>query len=311
MTRRSPSHPPVPRPRETAADAPEAEASAAPDRGEAVADYLHTDEIFARVVATADAEIDAPASRLCFSALAAGITITLCFVGRAVLTGALPDAPVAVQSLFYPIGFVAVVLGRYQLFTENTLTPVTLLLVRCTTLPAMLRVWGLVLVFNLVGAGLAAVGYAWTPMFDPPTVEAALGMGRHAISMSGEALFVRGVLAGSMVAGLVWLVHAAREAVARVVLTYLIMLLVPTAGLFHCITDTADVVFTLALGEASWWDLGAFFVPVALGNTVGGVCLVALINYGQVDHTRMTERTPHPWPVWLLGEWLGGRLIRR
>lgn len=287
------------------------DATTSPDRGEAVADYLHTNEIFARVVATADAEIDAPASRLCFSALAAGITITLCFVGRAVLTGALPEAPVAVQSLFYPVGFIAVVLGRYQLFTENTLTPVTLLLVRRTTLPALLRVWALVLVFNIVGASLAAVGYAWTPMFDPPTVEAALALGHHAISLSWEALFVRGVLAGSMVAGLVWLVHAAREAMARVALIYLIMLLVPTAGLFHCITDTADVVFTLALGEASWRDLGAFFAPVALGNTVGGVFLVALINYAQVDHARVMERAPHPWQVWLLGERLGGRLIQR
>lgn len=281
--------------------APDAPAdAAAPDHGDAVADFLHTEEIFARVMATADAEIDAAASRLCFSALAAGITITLCFVGRAALTGSMPDAPPLVQSLLYPVGFVMVVLGRYQLFTENTLTPVTLLLARRTTLPAVLRVWGLVLTFNLLGAGLAATAYALTPMFDPPTVEAALALGHHAIGLSWQALFVRAVLAGAMVAGLVWLVHAAQEASARVMLTWLIMVLVPTAGLFHCITDTADVIFLVARDEATLYDLGAFFTPVALGNIVGGVILVALINYAQVgDHH---DRPIRSWRCWLLGE---------
>lgn len=298
---------PLPRDRDGAHDD---EQATGPDHGEAVADFLHTDEIFARVVATADAEIDAPFGRLAFSALAAGITITLCFVGRAVLTGALPDSPVVVQSLFYPIGFVVVVLGRYQLFTENTLTPVTLMLVRRTTLPAMLRVWGIVLVFNLVGAGLAAVWYAWTPMFEPATVDAGLAMAEHAMGLGWGALFTRGILAGAMVASLVWLVHAAREAIARVVLTWVVMLLVPTADLFHCITDTADAIFALAMGAAGVGEVLAFFVPVAVGNTVGGVILVALINYAQVDRSRMMERDPYPWQCWLLGERLGRRLTR-
>ena len=58
----------------------------------------------------------------------------------------------------YPVGFLAVILGREHLYTENTLTVMLPLLTHRNwkTLRAMLRVWSVVLLANVLGAGIIA-----------------------------------------------------------------------------------------------------------------------------------------------------------
>ncbi|MBN9940454.1 formate/nitrite transporter family protein, partial [Listeria monocytogenes] len=65
-----------------------------------------------------------PAAALLWSGLAAGIAINASLLFEGALYAHLPDAPrrPAVVSLGYPIGFLIVVLGRMQLFTESTIT---------------------------------------------------------------------------------------------------------------------------------------------------------------------------------------------
>ena len=111
----------------------------APSASEAVSDIFSTDEIFHRVMASALEESQRSTRLLFMSSLAAGLSIGLTFLARAGLTGLMPaDATGLFGNLLYPIGFVFIILGRYQLFTENTLTPVTLVLKRLVSLP---RLW--------------------------------------------------------------------------------------------------------------------------------------------------------------------------
>ncbi len=285
--------------------------SGAPAAGKAVRDLFSTDEIFQRIVATADEEFERPARLLFLSGLAAGFSIGLSFVARAALTGATEgmDPSGLVGNLLYPLGFLLIVGGRYQLFTENTLTPVTLVLTRIASVPLLLRIWGIVLVANVLGAvGLAYV-LSVTGVFNAEAAAAARSFGEHALEVPWWDLFWKGVFAGWIVASMVWLNHAARETTTRFLTVFVLMLLIPSADLFHCIIGACEVAYLAFQGLASVGESAAFFSAVVLGNTVGGVLLVGILNYAQTRDDRFPDRDcgqlELTWREWLFGRYAG------
>lgn len=292
-------------------DRSEISRSGAPASGQAVRDMFSTDEIFHRITATADEEFSRSTRLLFLSGLAGGLSIGLSFLGSAALAAKFSSENVLLTgALLYPLGFIFIVIGRYQLFTENTLTPVTLVLTRIASLPLLLRVWGSVLGANILGAALMAFVLAATGVFEPATVQIALKMGEHAMAPAWVDLFWKGMFAGWIVAGMVWLNHAARDTTSRVLITFILIFTVAVSDLSHCIIGSAEVLFLVFKGHAT---LGAFlldyFVPVVLGNTAGGVLLVAILNYSQTRNKRFPDRDCGQlelnWMEWLFGRYSG------
>lgn len=283
-------------------DTDEAE-EGAPSEGRVVRDIFSTDEIFRRILVTADYEF-ATTSRLLFlSGLAAGLTISFSFIGPATIRAHVgPESAELLQALLYPLGFIFIVLGRYQLFTENTLTPVTLVLTRTASIPLLLRIWTIVLAANLIGTALAAFFCAKTSVFAGPLQAVADDFGESLLEMTWGETFYKGIVAGWLIAGMVWLNHAARSAVARLQISFLLMYTVGAAGLAHCIVGSTEVLYLVFLGEATIIDYAwRFEAPAALGNLVGGVLLVAILNYGQTREKLFPERGVLAWRDWLLG----------
>lgn len=283
--------------------------SGAPSSAHAVGDYFSTDEIFQRVAASADEEFELPMRLLFWGGLAAGLSIGLSFYARAAVMS-LTESDL-IGNLLYPIGFLLIVIGRYQLFTENTLTPVTLVLTRIASVPLLLRNWGVVLAANILGAAILAALLAFTPIFESGAREAAIGIGDHALKASWDALFFKGIMAGWLVASMVWLVHAARDTISRIFLVIFIMYIVPTADLYHCIIGICEALFMVFNGLATLPQaVFGFFLPVLLGNTVGGVLLVAILNYAQTRNNRFPDRDCNQleltWREWLF-EFHAGR----
>jgi formate/nitrite transporter FocA (FNT family) len=289
--------------------------SGAPAAGRAVRDLFSTDEIFQRVVATADEEFGRSGRLLFLSGLAAGLSIGLSFLARATLTAATPgDTTGLVGNLLYPVGFLLIVQGRYQLFTENTLTPVTLVMTRVASLPLLLRVWGIVLAANLLGAaGLAAV-LAFTGVLSPEAMRVAQGFGEHALDVPYDDLFWKAVIAGWIVASMVWLTHAARDTITRFFTVFVLMYLIPSADLFHCIIGACEVLFLVYQGMASLGESAAFVATVVAGNTAGGVLLVAILNSAQTSHLHFGDADPSEhsltWRQWLVEQHAGRHLPR-
>lgn len=276
-----------------------------PRRGRAVADFFSLDEIFQRILATADEELTRPVGLLFWSGLAGGLVLGLGLVARAVLTEAAGGDPL-VGNLLYPIGFVVLVLGRYQLFTENTLTPVTLVLTRLASFRDLGRIWGVVLGANLLGALAFAALLGALRVLTPEASEAAVGFGEHLVEHPFGIAFGRAVMAGWLLALLVWLVHAARDTVGRLLLIWMLIYFQVTADLFHSVVGSVEVFYAVLQGSVG---LGAylvrFLVPVLLGNAAGGVVFVALLNYAQFSRpdNRFADRGERlPVRTWLLGE---------
>jgi formate/nitrite transporter FocA (FNT family) len=230
-------------------------------------------------------ELSRPAMALFWSGLAAGLSMGFSLVGEALLEAGLPDAPwrPLVAKLGYSLGFLFVVLGRQQLFTETTLTAVLPLLVSPSRarLRQVARVWGVVLLANLLGALLFAAVLATPGLFSGPQRQAMAEIGARALAATPGVVALRGVFGGWLIALMVWLLPASSGARFLVVLvtTWLV-----GAGQFsHSVAGAVDVLHQVVIGRATAGDfLGRFFVPTLIGNSVGGVALVAALNHAQV-----------------------------
>lgn len=264
-------------------------ASGAPTTGWAVEDRFSSSEILQRVLATADEEIVTGTRELFFSALAAGFAIVITFLGHAVGNAFFPDNQFLSATL-YPLGFIYIILGRYQLYTENTLPPVALVLTRLASLPLLLRVWGIVLVGNVLGAGLGAFILAHSQVLSPEAMQAGTEFARSGLELAWWDVFFKSLFAGWLVAGVVWLDHAARDTISRLFLIYIVFYMIAAAELFHVITTATDALyFTFVGGAGIGTVVYEFWLPVLLGNTVGGVFLVGLVNFAQIEQQHFPE----------------------
>ena len=222
---------------------------------------------------------------LAWSGLAAGLSMGFSLVAEGLLASHLPESEWSplLTKLGYSVGFLIVVLGRQQLFTETTLTAVLPLLSRRNqkTAVGVLRLWGTVLAANLVGTFLFAFVVARVPIFSPHIQDALTKVSVGGMDASFGIVFVRAIFAGWLIALMVWLLPAAESAKVSIIIivTYLIGL----GGFNHVIAGSTKVLFLVATGSATWSIFAFhFFVPTLLGNIVGGVALVAFLGHAQV-----------------------------
>lgn len=237
-------------------------------------------------------ELCRPTSALAWSGLAAGLSMGFSMVAEGLLRASLPDEPWTplIARLGYSVGFLIVILGRQQLFTENTLTPILPLMKRrdSATFWQVLRLWGVVLLANLVGAFIFAWVVGNTGVFEPHVKSQFTELGRHALGSDFFNTLLRGVFAGWLIALMVWLLPAAQA--ARVSIIVIITFLVGLAGLAHIIAGSVEVLYLVTTGQESILTYFlSFMLPALLGNILGGTALVAALNHAQVvsgDETR-------------------------
>ena len=230
-------------------------------------------------------ELNRPISALAWSGFAAGLSMGFSFVAEALFRAYLPDGswrPLLVN-LGYPLGFLIVIIGRQQLFTENTLTAIIPLLARrnLTTFIRVLQLWGVVLTANLVGAHLFAWVVGDTPMFKPEVQAAMLSLAKQAADVSFGVAILRGIFAGWLIAMVVWMLAAVDT--GRIMVIIILTYIVGLAGLTHIIAGSVEVLFLPMVGATSWIAVAwGYMFPTLIGNIIGGVSLTAALNHAQV-----------------------------
>ncbi len=183
----------------------------------------------------------------------------------------------------YPIGFIFVMLSRQQLFTTNTVTPVFVVMDEdLSQLWNMLRMWGILFVSNVLGALVFAFAVTHTEILPVPALNVLLEEAAQKMEPGFLALTIKGVVGGWLVAFVVWLVASARDTTSQLFLIWAPVFLIPATGLVHCIAGSSEVMVGAFGGEIPWGEfLFGFLLPATLGNAIGGVVLVTLLNYGQ------------------------------
>jgi formate/nitrite transporter FocA (FNT family) len=242
-------------------------------------------EIHDNVKRQAEEEMDRPVGELAWSGLAAGLLIGFSFLAVAFLRDAFPERLHRVAAAIgYPLGFVFVVLGRHQLFTENTLEPVIPVLHRRTgkALRKLVRLWGIVLPANLVGALLFALVAAYTQVV-PADLRPSLDRTAVPVVEGGFLLvFYKGIWAGWLIAGMAWLIASTRDTMAQIAIVFLTTAPIAAFEFRHSIAGAVEAFYAALTGLTSWGTaLLGFELPALLGNILGGVVLVALLNHAQ------------------------------
>jgi formate/nitrite transporter FocA (FNT family) len=242
-------------------------------------------QIFAVAAQTGEDELKRSSAGLALSGLGAGLGMGLTGLGSAsvlVVFGDDGSSAHLIASLMYPIGFIVVILGRAQLFTENTLFPVILALDRHRHVRNTLRLWAVVFAANVLGALLFAALVMKTPALSAPLRGALATLGEHTTSGSFGHVFWAGVIGGWIIALMAWLVSAARFSLGQIVLVYIMTFVVGAAHLAHCIAGSGEALAAVLSGHVSVGGYLLWLLGATLGNTVGGVFMVSLLNYGQV-----------------------------
>jgi len=231
-----------------------------------------------------DDELKRSTSALAWSGLAAGLSMGFSVLAEAMLKAAIPETswrPLVV-SFGYSVGFLIVVLGRQQLFTENTLTVILPLLQRRDgkTFRNVARLWTTVFLANEAGAFLFALVMAKSAAIDDGVREAMVRVAEASMAGNAPTILLRGVFAGWLIAMMVWLLPFAES--GRVWVIVIITYVVGLAGFAHIIVGSTEAMFLMFGGYMSGIDAVHFIVPALIGNCVGGVALVAAINHAQV-----------------------------
>lgn len=246
--------------------------------------------IFEAIRSEAVHEMERPVSSLAWSGLAAGLSMGFSMIAQALIANYLPEADWTplVTKFGYSVGFLIVILGRQQLFTENTLTPVLQLLQRKTfyVLKRLLRLWGIVLAANIVGTFLFAFVISNVSIFTPETYEQFNLIARDIVSSGFMVTFFRAIFAGWLIALIIWLLPFAEQ--ARIWVIIIITYLIGLGDLSHIIAGAVDGFYGILTLQISFWEFSwHFFVPTLLGNIVGGVALVAAVNYAQISYEQV------------------------
>lgn len=241
--------------------------------------------VFEAIRRAGEVELRRPLGGLAWSGLAAGLSMGFSFVTEALLHTYTPEyawRPI-VASFGYSVGFLFVILGRQQLFTENTLTPVLelLRLKRWRTLWRTAELWVVVLATNMVGAALFAAAVAHGELFKPEVQDSFVLLAKEEYGVAFGTAMMRALFAGWLIALMLWLLPFAET--ARVGVIIIVAYVIGLAGFFHIIAGSVPALYAVLTGMQSFGAfLAEYFLPVLLGNVLGGVALVAAINYAQV-----------------------------
>ena len=258
---------------EVAADAKEVEERSSP-RGQVV---------HAAVEKEGQHELARSNGALAWSGLAAGLSMGFSLLSEGLLSSHLADTPwrPLITRFGYCVGFLVVVLGRQQLFTENTLTVILPLLRRrdLRTFGHVVRLWSIVLFFNLVGAFLIAWLMGKSSALEEPVRQAMRELSLASMNHSFTVLLLRGIFAGWLIALMVWLLPFAET--ARVWVVIIITYIVALGGFSHIIAGSVDGFYLVVTGTKTFLEYFAYMVPILIGNIIGGSTIVAAIAHAE------------------------------
>jgi formate/nitrite transporter FocA (FNT family) len=240
-------------------------------------------QIYNQVAENARGELSRTTLSLAISGIAGGLTMGLTGLSVSILLSMVGGSQAGriVAYFFYPLGFMVVILGRSQLFTENTLYPVALMLDERRHYLSTLQLWATVFPANILGALLFALLAVKTGALRPEYVTELTKLGVEAQAMPMSHVFWGGVVGGWIIAMVAWLVSASHSITGSVMLIWSMTFIVGLGHFAHCIATSGEMISAVLAGQMHASQFFGWLLPATLGNITGGVLLVTLLEYGQ------------------------------
>lgn len=222
---------------------------------------------------------------LAFSALAAGIFVSFSFLFRAVFHLHMGDSPFEplISPLGYTVGFLIVILGRMQLFTENPITTIVPLLSEWSLqrLFKVIRLWSTVFLFNIIGTATAAIFFASDYTLSPEFELAMHEVASNVMTLQPIENLLRGIPAGILIAAIVWTAPQTKYCRFGIILFFIYC--IALGDFAHVVVGSCEMAFEVINGDADLFEyFFKFLIPTGLGNVIGGTMIFTLLIYNQV-----------------------------
>jgi len=256
----------------------------------------HPDDALQHAIEEGLQQLKRPVLSLLLSAVAAGLIVGFSAMAVAVVLTAtetlhLPETVRRIGTAFvYPLGFVVCILSGAQLFTEHTATALYPVLDRKARVSKLLRLWGIIVFGNLLGAvACGALHYAASDVVG--ATAGYIEIGHHLTKFSIQSLFISAVMAGWLMALGAWLVGSSPRTIAQIAVIYIVTFLIGMGGLHHSIAGSVEMFAAMFISKEFTPAMAARFISIALiGNLVGGTCFVALLNYAHIRRTNEKQQ---------------------
>ncbi len=253
------------------------------------------EDIYKQVAKNATEELKRSTLSLAISGFTGGTFMGLSALGVGIILAHLaPDGNVSptafvVSRMFYPLGFIVVILGRSQLFTENTLYPVALVLTKPRAIWDTMRLWATVLPSNVCGALAFAALAGMTHAMPADVVKAIAQLGLTAVHEPAGTVFWSGVVGGWIIATAAWLVSGSHSITGSVMVIWMLTFVVGLGNFAHCIATSGEILTAVLTHQLPWAAYPSWLGPAVAGNVCGGVLMVTLLEYGQSVMSKSSE----------------------
>ena len=236
------------------------------------------------------------------TAVIGGVEVSLgALAAMIVLGAALEAAPklglyggLALAGVVFPIGFLFVILGRSELFTENFLVPVVAVLRRECSGLALLKLWGISWVGNMAGCMVMALLVSAPEAVGKPLLHGYAQYTDYKLALPATAVFFSAVLAGMLMTVLTWLMSAIVNPVVKVLAIWAAGYAIFATNTSHTVVSAALVFVGWHLVHASIGSVAAYIALCTVGNLAGGVGLVTLFRIAQERGRRRTRERIQP-----------------
>jgi formate/nitrite transporter FocA (FNT family) len=218
------------------------------------------------------------------TALAAGFDIVVGIVVMGLVVHFLQkqfgrEAAHVFGALGFGVGFVFLVVGRGELFTENFLVPLAGLDDEDdkSSWRNLAKLWTISPLFNVVG-GLVIILIVTTHSVLPFGTGAALVDVAETVHANGKlALFMSAVFAGALITAMTWFIEGQTTMLPRMLVAWIVGAILALGTLNHVIVVTLELIFGYRYGAGyAWTFIATNFVIAAAGNIIGGIGLVTL-----------------------------------
>lgn len=232
-----------------------------------------------------DEELARPIRSLLFSGFAAGVAISTSVLAEAFLQARLPDTAwrELIVALGYPVGFVIVILGKLQLFTETTVTAVLPLATNFTlrNFGRLMRLWMAVFLANMAGTFFVAALIAYGIIVEPDNLNSAVELSKAVLQHDFLTTLLLATPAGFLVASVAWMMPNARGGEFWII--FFVTYIIAIGGFSHVVAGSTEAWILVLSGQASFMTaVGGFLLPAFIGNIIGGTGLFAVVAHGQV-----------------------------
>ncbi len=258
-------------------------------------------EMFKVAIHRGTHRLNRPGVEMTLAGIIAGMNVTFGALAAAAVSGAVISSfgeshivfADVVGALVFPIGFVFVVLGRSELFTENFLVPTTAVIAKKSTFSCLLKLWSLTLIGNLIGAMVVAKLLSLEFYDGVPAVHAVQHIQHVAeflvLERDWDASFFSAVFAGWLITLMTWLLLTTDNTLSKIAIIWCVGFMIMLNKFNHVIVNTSEILMSIFAGNThitySMW-LQHSFVPTILGNMIGGLVFVTLLEYIKVLYSQ-------------------------